>query len=54
MAKKKINLYLSLEQIQQLRELSTRTGIPTAVIVRAGLQWAIEHYAKLAINAATV
>lgn len=43
-------VYMHEEQRKALRELSIKTGIPIAVMVRAGIDIAIEKFRKLKLD----
>ena len=42
--RKKVALYLDLDQVKNLRKISKRTKIPASVIIREGVSMAIRKY----------
>lgn len=44
--KKRTTLWLEHEQIESLRVISAQTGVPQAVMLRRGVDYAIQYFAE--------
>lgn len=56
MSRKKVSttMYLEAAQMEALQDLSRRTMVPMSVIVRSGVDLAIEHWKRIAAERAVV
>jgi hypothetical protein len=44
--KRKVTMWLDTHQIEALKAISKKTGIPMSILIRRGVDWTIKKHSK--------